>query len=159
MHTWRWVFLKDAEKGAKPSTALDAANRAEELVLDKETGLIWPRNANPFEHAQNWLDSNTTCREQELANRIGWLPPTVEELSSLVGTRNANPALPTGHPFSSVQFDDGVPAYWTSTKFENPGSAAWFVNMGSGGAGLGNKSILGFAWTVRAGRGGANWNW
>ena len=134
-------------------------HHAEDLVLDKETGLIWPRNANLLEQAQNWLDSNTTCREQKLANRIGWRLPTVEELSSLVDTRNAHPAMPTGHPFRSVQFGDGVPAYWTSTNSENPGSAAWFVNMGSGSAGLGNKSISGFAWPVRAGRGGVNWNW
>lgn len=139
--------------------AISTVKGDEDLVLDKETGLIWPRNANLIKSALNWLDSNTTCREVKIANRIGWRIPTVEELSSLVDTRNANPALPKGHPFISVQFGDGVPAYWTSTNSENPGAAAWFVNLGSGGAGLGSKTIPGFAWPVRGGRCGVNWNW
>lgn len=139
-----------------------ASNRADDLVLDKETGLIWPRNANPKGSALNWLDANTTCRELRIADRIGWRLPTVEELSSLIDTRRTNPALPVGHPFVSVQFGQGVWAYWSSTNFENPSAAAWFVNLGSGGAGLATKGapqVLGFIWPVRGGRGGVNWNW
>jgi predicted ribosomally synthesized peptide with SipW-like signal peptide len=135
----------------------------DDLVLDKETGLIWPRNANLKVAAMNWLDANTTCRELVLANRTGWRLPTVEELSSLVDHRAANPALPHGHPFVSVQAGAGVWAYWTSTNHENPSAAAWFVSFGSGDAGLatkgGNPQILGFVWPVRGGRGAVNWNW
>ena len=131
---------------------------ADDLVLDRETGLIWPRNASVIPAAQTWLDSNTTSRELRLANRIGWRLPTVEELSSLVDIRNTIPALPTGHPFLSLQIAEASPAYWTSTNGENSGSAAWFVNLRTGGAGLGTKSIDGFAWPVRGGRGGVNWN-
>jgi predicted ribosomally synthesized peptide with SipW-like signal peptide len=139
------------------------SNPGDDLVLDKETGLIWPRNANLKGTALNWLDANTTCRELQIVNRIGWRLPTVEELSSLIDTRRTNPSLPTGHPFVSVQFGQGVWAYWTSTNHENPSAAAWFVNLGSGGAGLaakgGNPQVLGFLWPVRGGRGGVNWNW
>ena len=138
------------------------ANPADDLVLDKETGLIWPRNANVRGTAMNWLDANTTTRELKFANRVGWRLPTVEELSSLIDTRRSNPALPAGHPFVSVQFGAGVWAYWTSTNCENPSASAWFVNMGSGDAGLGTKGgnpqVLGFVWPVRGGRGGFNWN-
>ena len=111
----------------------------------------------------NWLDANTTTRELKLVGRIGWRLPTVEELSSLIDTRHSDPALPTGHPFLSVQFGIGVWAYWTSTNSENPSGAAWFVNLGSGGAGLatkgGNPEVLGFVLPVRGGRGDVNWNW
>ena len=136
---------------------------ADDLILDKETGLIWPRNANVRGAPMNWLDANTTTRELRLATRIGWRLPTVEELSSLIDTRRSNPALPIGHPFVSVQFGDTTPAYWTSTNNENPTGSAWFVNMGVGAAGLaskgGNPQILGFVWPVRGGRGGVSWNW
>jgi hypothetical protein len=140
-----------------------ATNPNDDLVWDKETGLIWPRNTNPKTNAMTWLDANTTCREFKLANRTGWRLPTVEELSSLIHTRNSTPALPTGHPFLSVQFGDGVWGYWTSTNQENPAVSAWFVHLGSGGAGLAGKgsnpTSLGFMWPVRGGRGGVSWNW
>jgi hypothetical protein len=135
----------------------------DDLVLDKETGLIWPRHANLRGSPFNWLDANTTTRELRFATRIGWRLPTIEELSSLVDTRNTNPALPANHPFVSVQYGDDLPAYWASTNDENPTGSAWFVNFGAGAAGLatkgGNPQVVGFVWPVRGGRGGVNWNW
>lgn len=131
---------------------------SDDLVLDKETGLVWARDANLFD-LKNWLDSNTLCREFVLGDRIGWRLPTVEELSSLVDRSQSDPALAIGHPFVNVQYGAGVYAYWSSTNSENPTGAAWFVNMGSGGAGLGNKSINGNIWPVRGGIAGNNWNW
>jgi len=137
-------------------------DKADDLVWDKETGLIWARNANLPGKALNWLDANTACRCLKLANRIGWRLPTVEELSSLIDPRNSNPSLPAGHPFTSVQFGVGVWAYWTCTNYENPSAGAWFVNLGSGDAGMatkgGNPQVLGFIWPVRARSAGVSWN-
>ncbi len=129
-----------------------------DLVVDKETGLVWTRNANPI-GSYNWLDSNTLCREFVLCNRVGWRLPTIEEISSLVDRNQSNPALPSGHPFLDIQFGASNPTYWTSTNSENPTSAAWFLNFNIGAAGLGNKSITGYVWPVRGGSGGNNWNW
>lgn len=135
---------------------------ADDLVLDKETGLIWARDANLI-GLQNWLDANTLCRELELGNRYGWRLPAVEELSSLLDPSQSDLALPAGHPFVNVQYGPGVYAYWTSTNCENPSAAAWFVNMWRGAgphlAGLANKSTLGHIWPVRGGSGGSSWNW
>lgn len=132
-----------------------ATNPNEDLVLDKETGLIWPRHANPLTDAKNWLDANTACREFKLANRIGWRLPAVEELSSLIDTRRSRPALPTGHPFLSVQVGAAAWAYWTSTSLEDTPHAAWFVNLDAGAAGPGDKvstpPVLGYVWPVRGG--------
>ena len=74
---------------------------ADDLVLDKETGLIWPRNANIIGQ-YNWLDANTLCHEFNLGNRIGWRLPRVEELSSLIDRSQSNPSLPAHHPFINV---------------------------------------------------------
>lgn len=133
-----------------------------DIILDKETCLVWSRDANIM-GLMNWLDANTVCREMELAGRMGWRLPTVEELSSLIDPNQPNLALPAGHPFVNVQYGAGVNAYWTSTNSENPTGAAWFVNMWRGAgvhlAGLANKTSLGYVWPVRGGSGGNNWNW
>jgi hypothetical protein len=148
-----------------PKNDSDPANPAtlsDDFVLDKETGLVWARDANLL-GSNNWLDSNTLCRELQLGNRAGWRLPGVEELTSLVDPSQQNLALPTGHPFLNVQYGSGVPAYWSSTNCENPTGAVWFVNFWRGAGphltGLGNKSIPGYAWPVRGGTGGNNWNW
>ena len=107
-------------------------NQLDDLVWDKETGLVWPRNAGIGGAAMNWYDVNTTARELRLATRIGWRVPTVEELSSLVDARRTSPALPIGHPFLGIQ---PANSYWTSTNAENPANSAWFVNLASGAAG------------------------
>lgn len=109
---------------------------------------MWSRSGNLLS-AQNWLDTNTSCRDVILGGRCGWRIPSIEELSSLVDPSRTDPALTDGHPFVDVQFGDGVPAYWTRTNSENGSGAAWFVNMGAGRAGLGNKTISRFAWPVR----------
>lgn len=181
MHTPIWELFQDGKENPvhwtdhTPNRRFaiynpgDTRNPDDDLVLDKETGLIWPRNANLFidpntkANACNWLDANTTCRNFTFANRQGWRLPTVEELSSLVDTRNSSPSLPTGHPFVSVKFGADNPVYWTSTNSENPGGAAWFINLNGpnagGGVGLSDKAGVGFVWPVRGGHGGVNWNW
>lgn len=160
-----WITHKPNPRFSIYSAAPETAN--DDLVLDKETGLIWPRNptaiagASPF----TWLDANTRCREIKIVNRIGWRLPTVEELSSLVDTKPhapTMPALPVGHPFIGVKFGSGIDPYWTSTNYENSagsGGSAWFVELGGGAAGLGLKGNMGYAWPVRGGRGGVSWNW
>ena len=134
----------------------------DDIVLDKETCLVWSRDAN-ISGLMNWLDANTVCREMELAGRMGWRLPTVEELSSLIDPNQPNLALPVGHPFVKVQYGVGINAYWTSTNSENPTAAAWLVNPWRGAGvhlvGLANKTSLGYVWPVRGGNGGNNWNW
>ena len=139
-----------------------SAPQADDLVWDKETGLIWPRDANLNGSAVGWLDANTIARELRLGRRAGWRLPSVEELATLVDTSRSDPALPNGHPFLSVQFGPSAPGYWTSTNHENPDQSAWFVNFSSGAAGLGSKGgpapTSGFVWPVRGGRGGVSWD-
>lgn len=149
----------DSKEDSDPNNPITLIN---DLVLDKETGLIWARDANVI-GLQNWIDANTLCREIELGNRSGWRLPTVEELSSLVDPGQSDLALPPGHPFVNVQYGAGVPGYWTSTNYENPSGAAWFVNFWRGAgphlAGLASKSLLNHVWPVRGGSGGSSWNW
>jgi hypothetical protein len=166
-----WELFKDgthtpvAWVGHTPNTRFfiysPSSTHDTDLVWDQETGLVWARNANLLGQSFDWLNANTEARTQvKLANRQAWRLPTAEELASLIDTRQ-DPTLPVGHPFTNVQSGATNPTYWTSTDNENPGASAWFINFNqrAGGIGLGDKSLQGFVWPVRGGRGGVSWNW
>ena len=117
------------------SQKLDASERFElvlggEAVLDKETGLVWAKNAN-IDGTRTWLDAMYYCRRNlSIGDRKGWRLPTVEELASLVDTTQTDPALPSGHPFNNVQQSHG---YWSSTTYGGDTHFAWHVYMHNGG--------------------------
>ena len=133
----------------------------DDLVLDKETGLFWARDANLADGIRTWQSAMTYCNTVTLGNRKGWRLPTKEELSSLVDPSQSNPALPTGHPFINVV--SGVEDYyWSSTTYEMGGVDAWAVSMFSGFVGHGHKAsdgYLHYVWPVRGGNGYATGNW
>ena len=88
--------IYDPKGDSNPS---NPATLSDDLVLDKETGLVWARDANLL-GSNDWLGSNTLCRELELGNRSGWRLPTVEEISSLVDPTQPSPishCLPAIH--------------------------------------------------------------
>jgi hypothetical protein len=131
-------------------------NPSDDLVLDKETGLIWSRDANLPKGMQTWQDAMNYCRNQvQLGNRKGWRLPTIEELLSIIDPSQTNPALPNDHPFVNVQ---GV-FYWSSSTYESSSSRAWFVSMGVGFAQVYAKSVSYFTWPVRGGNGYASGRW
>src|SRR5688500_2382610 len=74
----------------RPPDAARAGTR--DLVFDRETGLVWARNAK-LSAALSWLDANTTTRELKLGCKMGWRLPSVAELSSLLDPTQSNPAL------------------------------------------------------------------
>jgi len=74
-------------------------DEADDVVLDKETGLVWERA--PSSGMMNWDTAVCNCYDKYLGGRKGWRLPTIEELTSFVDPNN-NPTLPVGHPFSNV---------------------------------------------------------
>ena len=57
-----------------------------------------------------------------------WRLPNACEMRSLVDFGHADPALPSGHPFTSVQ----AVYYWTSTTAVNWAPYAWYVHVYTG---------------------------
>lgn len=135
-----------------PGTPEEAAD---DLVLDKETGLIWTRNANSANETKPWQYAIYYCRNVSLGNRKGWRLPTVEELSSLVDPSQSDPKLPNGHPFINLQSD----LYWTATTYESLSGYAWGVNMPNAYVHHYPKKNYYFVWPVRGGNGYATANW
>jgi hypothetical protein len=116
-------------------------------VLDKETGLVWEKSPNTT--PRNWDSAWSHCVQRTVGSRKGWRLPTIQELASLVDPAASNPALPAGHPFTSVQ----LYAYWSSTIYPYDGGlfAAW---LDSGSISPYTKTVNTiYTWCVRGGRG------
>ena len=144
------------------------ADETDDLVLDKETSLVWARDAGG-EGSTYWWNSINAAANFEDGNRAGWRLPTRDELLSLVDPGNAGggrETLPTDHPFLNVQYG-GEPQqeanYWTQTTCENNSDYAWIVDFESGDPTCGSRAIKSegdhYIWPVRGGNGYATGNW
>jgi hypothetical protein len=73
----------------------------DDVVLDKETGLVWQRYPSELvTAAEGWYQAIYDAYGLILGGRKGWRLPTIEELYTLMDpTPTAEPYLPTGHPF------------------------------------------------------------
>lgn len=112
-----------------------------EAVLDKETGLVWAKNASLGGNS-NWTSAIQSCASLSISNRKGWRLPTVDELASL------NP-LPAGHPFINVY---SYPArYWTCTPDPGDSTKAYYVGFGSSQINRDLKTTTNYVWAVRGG--------
>ncbi len=116
-------------------------------VCDNTTGYIWEQTPDTgvFTHAQ----AITHCQSKG----GGWDLPEVQQLGSVVGYGNTNPALPTGHPFTIPAPDAIVTTigYWAATLFAGaPTTTGWAIAFIDGDVdmvGLGRNNIR--AWCVR----------
>jgi hypothetical protein len=134
------------------SQKLPASERFElvlddEAVLDKETGLVWAKNANIAAATKTWQQAMSYCRNISIANRKGWRLPTAEELASLVDITQLFPALPIGHPFDQVE---SLYYYWSSSTYAGDTLYAWYVGMCDGGVYYGGKGSVLYVWPVRS---------
>lgn len=133
-------------------------DNANGTVTDNLTGLIWLKNANCF-NTQNWIIALTSanvlasgaCGLSDGSTAGQWRLPNIIELESLVDISRFNPALPTGHPFTSAQGN-----YWSSSNvayFTSYGYDAWVVDIDDGGVGGSSKNHGSYyVWPVRAGQ-------
>ena len=98
------------------------ANWNNDAVLDRETGLVWPRD--PMKGISVYrspavtvdlIEAQLRCGTMNLAGRSGWRLPTASELQSLLDLSQPmrTLALPTGHPFLNVMTETDL--YWTSS--------------------------------------------
>lgn len=117
------------------------------VVRDNETGLVWERDPDP--NPQDWVDAIRHCANREVGGRKGWQLPLREQLATLVDTSNANPALPTGHPFLNVQ---SAGSWSATTSAVNPADA-WVVLFINGNVSDNGKVFNRRAWCVRGGQG------
>ena len=124
-------------------------------VMDKQTGLVWLKNANCF-GTRIWSDAITDsnglnsgeCGLTDGTIEGDWRLPNRFELESLLdlGNNYNSPALPTGHPFTGVQ----LYYYWSSTTYIYT-DHVWLVTIYDGGVNFYIKTSNHFhVWPVRS---------
>jgi hypothetical protein len=128
-------------------------NNGDGTVTDHLTGLVWLQNANRF-GLRTWADALIDCNSladdsvnlTDGSDAGDWRLPNVKELQSLIDYGRADPALPTGHPFSNVQNNH----YWSSTTRAGYDVNVWYVYMVFGSLYNGNKTDNRYVWPVRS---------
>ncbi len=123
----------------------------EHTVLDRLTGLVWTRNANPAELPLSWQEAFDYIEKMNTEGTFGfsdWRMPNRRELRSLLSYQTKKPALPEGHPFENV-FSGW---YWTSTTASINTAYAWYIHMEGARMFYGEKRQFFLLWPVR-GRG------
>lgn len=127
----------------------------DDLVLDKETGLIWARNPTYIQsNPQSWLLAMGFCYTNvALGHRYGWRLPTVEEFSTLIdGGKTQGVYSLVDSPFILVKTD----YYWTSSGYTTAAlDHAWCVRFVIGPQDIitSDKSLTRYIWPVRGGSG------
>ena len=120
-------------------------------MIDKLTGLMWPKNGNLAGTTKTWQEALTYSNDLNYCGHTDWRLPNVNELESLVNLEESDVAAWLNLPaqgFNNVQSSD----YWSSSTIAyNPGYA-WRVFMWSGFVGDFNKAYSSYVWPVRAGQ-------
>ncbi len=132
----------DQVKGAGRFLVLTNWNK--EAVLDKATGQVWEKA--PIVPATSWWNARDTCANKAVGGRKGWRLPSVVELSNLVDPANADPALPTGSPFSIFSI-----GYWSASAHAELSTGACLVDFFNGLVLSPGKTDSGLVWCVRDG--------
>ncbi len=126
------------------------------IVTDTLTGLIWLRDANCFGVQKTWTqalsDANSlasgSCGLSDGSSAGDWRLPNVRERQSLIDYGFSDPALPSGHPFTNVQWS----GYWSSTTVAGNTTYAWCVSMHNGRVQEVEKSNTRYVMPVRGGQ-------
>lgn len=122
-------------------------------VTDHLTGLIWLKDGNCFGE-RIWVDALSDCNGladgscglTDGSRPGAWRLPNVKELQSLIDYGSFFPSLPSGYPFTNVDF-----AFWSSTNNANYAWMAWQVSLISGYVNYHNKTNLYNVLPVRGG--------
>lgn len=156
-----WNVLQDFPRGL--STAFDYEIVAggfqlfDLTVLDKQTKLMWTRDANIARKEMGWDDAFEFIKSLNWRNYAGysdWRLPTKEELETLV-----NYAKSQGYKMNISKFLNNIGfknvedyGYWSSTTHADLMGSAWRVNMDIGGVGDRSKASHYSVLPVRAGQ-------
>jgi len=113
-------------------------------VTDLLTNVMWMKE--PKTVAMTWDDAVEYCQNLDIKGQTGWRLPTIAELERLVDTKQQNPALPPGNPFSNVITHVG---YWTKTKHKFGPQYVYQMNIWYGKSEHKKKSENSIVWPVK----------
>lgn len=121
-----------------------------DAVVDRLTGLVWSRDANPLSFPLTWteaFEAVARLNADGYAGHADWRLPNRRELRSLMSFAARKPALPAGHPFENVFLG----WYWSSTSAAIDPAYAWYVHLEGARMFYGRKDQYYLVWPVRGG--------
>ena len=129
-------------------------NTNQNAVLDTDSGITWTRNAS-LGGLKDWTNAVAYCSNLTNAAYSDWRLPSIDEFSRNIASGSTDglvdypstnwpgdPALPTGHPFTSVELGN----YWSSTE---SGSDAWRLLLNDGSVSTYTKVSGNYIWPCR----------
>jgi hypothetical protein len=103
--------------------------RADKMVTDSSTALVWQDDAEAKTTEKAWTDAIDYCEALALEGHTDWRLPNFNELYYITDKSKSNPAM-------DATFQNVVSSlYWSSTTFSGTSSNAWFVAVNVGGQG------------------------
>lgn len=127
-------------------------------VLDKETRLMWARDANIAARKMKWDDAYEFIEKINRSGYAGYrdwrLPDKTELLTLLDYAKSQRYTGNLQEPLVRIGFTYVLDWYWSSTTGPawDGTDGAWAVNMGSGHVGAHSKADGNNAWPVRTGQ-------
>jgi hypothetical protein len=119
-----------------------------ETVIDRQTGLMWTKNAALLDFPMSWSEALNIVKELNKSTLYGyqnWKIPNRKELLSLMSHNTINPSLPIDHPFTNVF----TGYYWTSSTCARLPDQAWYIHLGGARVFKGMKYGSYMVWPVR----------
>jgi hypothetical protein len=109
-------------------------------VCDNASGLVWERA--PVGAVRTFADATAYCS----AKGSGWRVPDIKDFFTVVDYANANPPLPSGHPFDIPVNGE----YWSRTPKVTAPDEVWTFVLDFGRTFFGSKSgTTDYVWCVR----------
>jgi uncharacterized caspase-like protein len=114
------------------------------IVFDKETNLMWLKDANYANVGKDYEDAEKYVNGLSVAGYGEWHIPTIDEWRSLIpkDVKGVEKAFPEGHPFSNVVL---VGNYWAASTI----TGSQGINLGNGSLMRWSKNKTGYLWPVR----------
>jgi len=114
-----------------------------ECVLDRLTGLIWPRNG--YYGYMNWYQALDYANALTLCGFSGWHLPNINQMESLVNANESDPAA----WLNAQGFYNVRSGYWSSTTYAYNINYAWWIYMWGGNVYYsGLKNNYSYVWPV-----------
>ena len=126
-------------------------------VLDKETGLMWTRDANIRGKGMTRADAFKFVEQlnkKKYAGFSDWRLPQKEELETLVNYAKAKGVKERiNELLNEMGFKNVLPGYyWSSTINASNATSGWIVQFWVGYVGIDHESSGDYVWAVRSGQ-------
>lgn len=119
-------------------------------MIDKLTGLMWPKNGNLVGDNIKWQAALTYANGFNYCGHSDWRLPNINEIESLVNASKPDFAA----WLNTKGFNSVLQSYWSSSTNANDTNCAWrFIDAGN--VDCNDKDNWNGVWPVRAGKNGA----